>query len=194
MGGVRIIAGGLKGRLIPFENRKFDDADITPQKVKGAVFSMIGEYLRGQGFLDLYAGSGQIGIEAMSRGADPVVFNDRDARRCRFIASYCDGLGMETPPLVLNMSAEHAAAFLGSRGLLFRHIFLDPPYEKVKRGVPVYADIIMKIGETGILAPDGDIIIQHFTGNVMDGEVGKYRLNATKKYGRTALSVYLRAH
>ncbi|MBN1496910.1 MAG: RsmD family RNA methyltransferase [Spirochaetes bacterium] len=190
MGGVRIIAGGLKGRLIPFENRKFDDADITPQKVKGAVFSMIGEYLHGQGFLDLYAGSGQIGIEALSRGADPVVFNDRDARRCRFIASYCEGLGMKKQPLVLNMSAERAVVFLGSRRILFRHIFLDPPYEKIKRGVSVYPDVIRKIGEAGMLAPDGDIIIQHFTGNVMDEEIGKYSLTATKRYGRTALSVY----
>src|SRR3990172_4106761 len=94
MSRIRIIAGGLKGRVIPFSNKKFDDADITPQKVKGAVFSMIGEWLEGKGFLDLYAGSGQIGLEALSRGADPVVLNEPDARRFHFITSYLDGLDL----------------------------------------------------------------------------------------------------
>lgn len=190
MGGIRIIAGAMKGRLIPFDNRKFDNADITPQKVKGAVFSMIGEYLHGKGFLDLFAGSGQIGLEAISRGADPVVFNESDGRRCQFIKSCMDGLGIQTRPLVLNMTADRALALLKSRGIRFHHIFLDPPYVKGKEAVPAYRDIVEEIGEAGILFEDGDIFIQHFSRNKMEDVIGPYRLKATKIYGRTALSVY----
>jgi len=61
---VRVIAGSHRGRIIPFSNRDFGNADITPQKVKSAVFSIIGEWLSDETFLDLFAGSGQIGIEA----------------------------------------------------------------------------------------------------------------------------------
>ncbi len=190
MSGIRVIAGELKGRVIPFDNRKFDDADITPQKVKGAVFSMIGEWLNGRGFLDLFAGSGQIGIEALSRAADPVVFNETDSKRQRFIKSYLDGIGLKPAPLVLNLSAERALAFCKSKGYAFDYIFLDPPYVKSKTGVSLHHEIMTAIAGTGTLSEHGEIIIQHFSGNAMDEEVGPYRLKATKIYGKTALSVY----
>jgi len=59
---MNIIAGSLRGRVIPFVNRKFDAAEATPQKIKGALFSILGEDLRGRSFLDLYSCSGQIGL------------------------------------------------------------------------------------------------------------------------------------
>ncbi|HOT44421.1 MAG TPA: RsmD family RNA methyltransferase [Spirochaetota bacterium] len=190
MGGIRVTAGALKGRLIPFDNRKFDDADITPQKVKGAIFSMIGEWLNGKGFLDLFAGSGQIGIEALSRGADPVVFNDTDYKRVQFMKACLDGFGLEKVPLVLNLSADRALAFLKSRGHTFDYIFLDPPYVKAREGVSYHRELVKAIADSGVLSEKGEIIIQHFSGNTMDGGIGPYHHKATKVYGKTALTVY----
>ncbi len=190
MGGIRITAGALKGRVIPFDNRKFDNADITPQKVKGALFSMIGEWLHGRGFLDLFAGSGQIGIEALSRGAHPVVFNENDNKRHHFIKSYIDGLGLEKPPLVLNLPADRALALLGSGGHVFEYVFLDPPYVKAKEGISCHRELLGGIAASGILPETGEIIIQHFSGNTMSEEIDPYRLKGTKIYGKTALSVY----
>ena len=190
MGGIRVIAGGMKGRLIPFDNRKFDDADITPQRVKGALFSMIGEWLYGKGFLDLFAGSGQIGIEALSRGADPVVFNETDSKRFHFIKSYLEGLNLEKIPLVLNLSAERALAYLASKKHAFDFIYLDPPYVMAKDGVAYHHELVSAIADSGILSENGEIIIQHFSGNTMGEEIGPYHLKGTKIYGKTALSVY----
>ncbi|MBP7736660.1 MAG: RsmD family RNA methyltransferase [Spirochaetes bacterium] len=190
MAGVRVIAGKLKGRLIPFDNRKFDDADITPQRVKGALFSMIGEWLYEKGFLDLYAGSGQVGLEALSRGADPVVFNDTDIKRHQFIKSYCAGIGIEPMPMILNLTTERALAFLKLKRYIFHYIFLDPPYEMVRAGVLLHHDLIQGIADSGILAGDGSIILQHFSRNIMDEAIGPCRLETTKIYGKTALSVY----
>jgi 16S rRNA (guanine966-N2)-methyltransferase len=190
MSGIRIIAGDIKGKAIPFDNRKFDNADITPQKVKGALFSMIGEWLHGKGFLDLYAGSGQIGIEALSRGANPVVFNETDVRRFHFIRSYLDELGIEPDPVLLNLPAVKALEILHDRNKIFDYIFLDPPYFKIKESTGQYQEIIEKIGACGVLAGDGEIIIQHFTGNIITEEIGPYRLKMIKKYGKTSLSVY----
>lgn len=190
MSGIRVIAGEMKGRLIPFNNRKFDDADITPQKVKGALFSMIGEWLHGRGFLDLFAGSGQIGIEALSRGADPVVFNETDKKRHQFIKSYLEGIGLDRIPLVLSLPADKALGFLKSKGQNFDYIYIDPPYVKIKEGVSSHHLIVRAIADSGILSGNGGIIIQHFSRNAMDKEIGPYYLRMTKIYGNTALSVY----
>jgi len=190
MGGLRIIAGAMKGRVIPFDNRKFDNADITPQKVKGAIFSMIGEWLHGKGFLDLYAGSGQIGIEAVSRGAGPVVLNEADITRFRFIKSSLQNLGITSGVELLNMRADKALEMLRDRNVTFDYIFLDPPYVKMKGTADAYHEIIGKIGECGVLAPGGEIILQHFSGNIIGKDAGPYNIRMTKKYGKTSLSVY----
>ena len=92
---IRVIGGSLKGKNIPFDNNKYDQADISPQKIKGAVFSILGEELSGQIFLDLFAASGQIGIEACSRGAEKVVFNELEKKRYFFIKNIISNFGLE---------------------------------------------------------------------------------------------------
>ena len=190
MHGIRIMAGDLKGRVIPFENRRFDDADITPQKVKGAIFSMAGEWLHGRPFLDLYAGSGQIGLEALSRGASPVVFNEPDPARCRFIRSCIESFGPLPSARVLNLAAEKALAFLHGEGAVFDFIFLDPPYNKDKGADGTYGDIIETIGSLGLLSPGGEIIVQHYSGNTLDVAAGRLSVKSVKRYGKTTLTVY----
>ncbi|MBN2079545.1 MAG: RsmD family RNA methyltransferase [Spirochaetes bacterium] len=190
MGGIRVIAGDLRGRVIPFSNRKFDDADITPQKVKKALFSMIGERLGETSFLDLFAGSGQIGIEAMSRGARPTVINESDPRRHRFISTWIKGLDLDVPPLVLNMTAEGAMAYLADRGFRFDHIFLDPPYDRSDAAAAGYRDLIVAIARHGLAVPGGSIIVQHFSGNRLVKEIPSFSLRSTKGYGNTSLSRY----
>jgi 16S rRNA (guanine966-N2)-methyltransferase len=190
MSGLRIIAGDLKGRVLHFDNRAFDNADITPQKVKGALFSMIGEWLHGAGFLDLYAGSGQVGIEALSRGAGPVVFNDSDGRRCAFISSSLDGLGVAPRPQVLNLPDLKAVEFLKGRKVRFQYIFLDPPYEKTRGESGRYDEIVGLIGDSGILSAGGEIIIQHFSRNLLRETMGIYHLVSSRDYGKTSLTVY----
>lgn len=190
MSGLRIIAGTMKGRVIPFDNRKFDNADVTPQKVKGAIFSMIGEWLEGKSFLDLYAGSGQIGIEALSRGSEPVVFNEADVRRFLFIKSSLQNLGIVSGVELLNLPAVMALEMLHDRNKTYDFIFLDPPYLKIKEIADEYHEIILKISECGLLAPGGEIIIQYFSSNIIKEEVGSYHIKTTKKYGKTSLSTY----
>ena len=190
MHGIRIMAGDLKGRVIPFENRRFDDADITPQKVKGAIFSMVGEWLHGRSFLDLYAGSGQIGLEALSRGATPVVLNEPDPARGRFIRSCIESFGPLPSARVLDLAAEKALALLHGEGAAFDFIFLDPPYHKGKDAVGPYGDIIETIGSIGLLSPGGEIIVQHYSGNTLDEAAGRLTVKSVKRYGKTTLTVY----
>jgi 16S rRNA (guanine966-N2)-methyltransferase len=190
MGHIRIIAGELRGRVIPFSNKEFGDADITSQKVKGALFSMIGEWLYGMGFLDLYAGSGQVGLEALSRGADPVVMNEPDPKRFQFIKSYVNGLYFANRTVLLNLDGMNALDHLKSNGMMIRYIFLDPPYDRTRGGAFQYNGIIERIAGTGVLLKDGKIVVQHYSANVLDREIGPYFLQSTKKYGTTSLSMY----
>jgi 16S rRNA (guanine(966)-N(2))-methyltransferase RsmD len=191
MGGIRIIAGDLRGRVIPFTNRKFDDADITPQKVKKALFSIIGERLGSTSFLDLFAGSGQIGIEAMSRGARPTVMNEPDPKRHRFISSWVRGLDIDEPPLVLNMAALNALAYLAGRGFRFDNVFLDPPYDRSDGAARGYRDLICAMADHGLVERGGSIIVQHFSGNRLPEEMPPFTLRSTKRYGTTSLSRYI---
>ena len=148
-GTVRIISGTLRGKVIPFLNSRYGDADITSQKVKGALFSMLGEHLNGKVFVDLFSGSGQIGVEALSRGADLVVFNESDRSRFRFIKDFADAIRTESKSIILNMMAEDALKYISARGIKADIIFVDPPYEKVKGTIYSYSSIIEIIGETG---------------------------------------------
>lgn len=190
MDGIRIIAGSLRGRVIPFENRHYDDADITPQKVKGAIFSMIGEWLPGRSFLDLYAGSGQIGLEALSRGAAPVVLNEMDAARFRFIRKCIEDFGPLPSARLFNLPASRALELLHEKGSCFDYIFLDPPYRKTKEADDPYGDIIEQAGSLELLAPGGEIIVQHYSENAPAETISRFHVRNVKHYGKTTLTVY----
>jgi 16S rRNA (guanine966-N2)-methyltransferase len=190
MEGIRIIAGDLKGRVIPFVNRRYDDADITTQKVKGAIFSMVGEWLHGKSFLDLYAGSGQVGLEALSRGAAPVVFNESDPARYRFIQSCVTSFGPLPSARILNCTAEKALRLLRGEGAAFDYIFLDPPYQKEKDAVDPYRDLMETIGSIGLLSTGGEIIVQHYSDNTLDTNAGRFSVRAIRRYGKTSLTVF----
>ncbi len=187
---VRVIAGSLRGRTIPFSISKYDDADITPQKVKEALFSIIGEDLTGKGFLDLYAGSGQVGIEALSRGADPVILNEYDRKRFGFIRSFLEGISISAKILLYNMHSFRVLKLLGKRKRAVDYIFVDIPYVKVREKVNKYDEVISHIQRSGILKIGGLIIIQHYGKNRMSEKSGNFLLTGTKTYGTSCLSFY----
>ncbi len=189
-GTVRIIAGQLRGKIIPFQNSRYGDADITPQKVKGALFSIIGEQLHGRIFVDLYAGSGQIGFEALSRGAETVILNEADRSRYNFIREFSGKFSGDNKTVVLNLKASEALRYMAERGISADVIFLDPPYEKIKGDADSYNIIITGIAESGILKPEGVIVVQHFSSNILAETCSGYKRISLKKYGTTSLSVY----
>lgn len=187
---IRIISGIMKGRLIPFNQAKYNDADITPQKVKGALFSMIGERLHMKTFVDLYSGSGQIGFEAISRESQLVVFNEKDRQRFDFIKKFIVENGLEERVLLLNLNAKSALRNMEERGVRADFIFADPPYEKEKGKTDFYNPVLEDIMGSGILTDNSEIIIQHFSANVLPESCGDLKKTGTRKYGTTSLSIY----
>jgi 16S rRNA (guanine966-N2)-methyltransferase len=189
-GTIRIISGLMKGRVIPFNINKFKDAEITPQKVKGALFSILGESLHGKTFVDLYSGSGQIGYEALSRKCSLVVFNEQDRSRFEFIKSFITQSGSSDRTILWNSSAKSALKHLAERGVKADIVFLDPPYEKEKGATGFYNPILKDIQKSGILKENSEVIIQHYSASELSGSCGDLKKIDVKKYGTTTLSIY----
>lgn len=189
-GTVRIISGLLKGRIIPFNLNRLSDAEITPQKVKGALFSIIGEHLSGKTFVDLYSGSGQVGFEALSRNCSLAVLNEKDRARFEFIRSFTAQVGYGDRALLLNLNAKSALGILSERGVKADVVFLDPPYVKEKCAPGIYDSILHDIAESGILHENSEIVLQHFSANVLPESCGGLKKTDVRKYGSTSLSMY----
>lgn len=187
---IKVISGELKGRTMPFQNKKFDDADITPQKVKGAIFSKIGEFLYGKSFFDLFAGCGQIGIEALSRGADPVYINEPDKKRFNFIKTVSKEFNIEKRTVLMSYDYNKAIDYAGTSEIFFDYIYIDPPYDKSNTNIQSYNKIIHRINEKNILKSEGIIIVQHFSMNDLNKIIGSIILFDSRKYGNTTLSFY----
>ncbi len=187
---MRIIAGMLKGRIIPFNNRAFGGAETTQQKTKEALFSILGPHLEGLRFLDLYACSGQMGLEAASRGCSLVVMNEPDAARNAFIRDMVREWGLEGSARVSRMSDVKCVSMLAGEGLRFEFVFIDPPYDKNRGGEGRYSEILAMIGKASILAPGGRVIVQHFEHNSIPGESGVLALQESRRYGSSRLSFY----
>jgi len=189
-GTVRIISGLMKGRIIPFDSGKFKDAEITPQKVKGALFSIIGENLQGKTFIDLYSGSGQIGFEALSRKCSLAVLNEKDKFRFEFIKNFIAQSGNTDRAIVLNLEVKSAMKYISGRGIKADIVFIDPPYNKEKGVTGFYDPILVDLCKSGILKENPEIIIQHFSANELPEVCGELKKTDVKKYGTTSLSIY----
>jgi 16S rRNA (guanine(966)-N(2))-methyltransferase RsmD len=180
----------MKGRIIPFNTGKFNNADITPQKVKGAIFSIIGEDLQGKTFIDLFSGSGQIGIEALSRDCSLAVLNENDKFRFEFIKDFLIKNNLSDKVILLDLNAKFAVKHLSDKGVRADFIFIDPPYSKEQGIVDTYNSIFSYITKSDILHEDSIIIVQHFSANELPDECYGFTKRSVKRYGSTALSIY----
>jgi len=187
---LKVIAGEIKGKKIPFNNSRYSNADITPQKIKGAVFSILGENLHSKSFLDLYSCSGQMGIEALSRGADPVFFNELDKKRYGFIVNYISQLKINSVTSITNFDAGKLLQKLSSDSCQFNYIYLDPPYVKDLNKNNFYESLIEQIIDLNLIAHDGLILVQHSKEITITELENKYEKSSLKIYGSSALSSF----
>nr|WP_318036196.1 16S rRNA (guanine(966)-N(2))-methyltransferase RsmD [Halobacillus amylolyticus] len=121
---MRVIAGVHKGRqLKPVPNHR---TRPTTDKVKESLFQIIGPFFDGGQVLDLFAGSGGLGIESLSRGTEHSVFVDQQQKAVQVIHENLDALKLRDRAEVFRTDAFRAIKAAGKRGLSFQYIFLDP--------------------------------------------------------------------
>ncbi|HCJ66217.1 MAG TPA: 16S rRNA (guanine(966)-N(2))-methyltransferase RsmD [Elusimicrobia bacterium] len=183
---IRIIAGEIKGRKI----KSVKGRTVRPllARVKKSLFDIISRKIKDALFLDLYAGTGSVGIEALSRGAKEVVFIDNDSQAVEIIEENLKQFGFEGRAEIIRKDV--------LRGLpvekKFDLIFIGPPY-KLELILPT----LKVISEKNSFAPDGWIICQHHFKEKLPEEYfspasssGGYELFRREKYGDTILSFY----
>lgn len=183
---MRVIAGLLKSRKLETIDTNY--IRPTSDRVKEAMFSIIGDLVVYCRFLDLFAGSGSIGIEAYSRGAAEVVFIDSCPDSVKVLKRNLlkTGLVDKVEIEVHNTDYSNAINKLKRRGKIFDIIFIDPPYNK---NIPLEA--VEKISENNILSKEGTIIVEHEIRDPMPEKISSYKLHKKKKYGNTQLSFYV---
>ena len=182
---MRIIGGKFRGRKI--EQPPFETVRPTKDRVREAVFNMIAANIPGASVLDLFAGSGAYGFEALSRGADKVMFMEKDTRCLDIIQTTASRLGVE--PDIEIISGDIAARPDGLNEIPagFDIIFVDPPYN---RGL-VKKTLIM-INHYDILNHSGLVIIEHHKSKNIPEYEGNVSIYKQKTYGDTIISVYLK--
>ncbi len=195
---MRIITGKYKGRVIKAPK----GIRPTEDRVRKAFFDIMGD-ISGLSFLELFAGSGAMGLEALSRGVRKAVFVEREKRCCKIIQQnlrYVSRLASEpvsqfnrqTGKLanwqtILNMDNVQAIVLLFNKKQKFDIIFLDPPYY---RGLA--EKILQILQDYDILFPSGYIGVQHFKKDTLHDKQGKLVLFKQTAYGDTVLSFYKR--
>ncbi|MBR0407465.1 MAG: 16S rRNA (guanine(966)-N(2))-methyltransferase RsmD [Clostridia bacterium] len=150
---MRIIAGEMRSRKLKAPEGV--DTRPTADRVKEALFSILGTRVYGARVLDLYGGSGALALEAISRGAGSAVVCDLSAKACAVIQENIDTLNCGESVKLLRMKDTAAISALQKKRDAFDLIFLDPPYRMST--VPICQALV----DNGLLKPDGMIIIEH---------------------------------
>lgn len=178
---MRIIAGEMRSRKLKAPEGM--DTRPTADRVKEALFSILGSRVYGARVLDLYGGSGALALEALSRGAESAVICDLSAKACQVISENIASLGCESRAALLRMKDTAAVAALAKKADSFDLIFLDPPYRMSA------APICRAIVEGCLLRREGTLIIEH--GRETPPDIAPPLLLADRReYGAAGLALY----
>jgi 16S rRNA (guanine(966)-N(2))-methyltransferase RsmD len=160
----------------------------TSSKVRESVFNILRERVEDAVFVDLYAGTGAVGMEAMSRGARTVFFVEADRRRAGSIEETIEGCGCRAKAVVVKKKAEDFIRKAASEGGSFDIVFLDPPYYSTEMGT-----VLPLVGEGPLLNDGALVLAEHLSKRELPDEVGVLRKKKTYKYGDTTLTLYRKA-
>ncbi|MGN0453613.1 MAG: 16S rRNA (guanine(966)-N(2))-methyltransferase RsmD [Ruminococcus sp.] len=175
---MRVITGSARGRRL--ETLSGEDVRPTTDRVKEAVFSIVQFQIQGRDFLDLFAGSGQMGIEALSRGARSAVFVDSSRHSLEIVRKNLKTTGLAENAKVLGMDS---VGFLSMKQGEFDIAFLDPPYGTglLQKSLGLVPDVMKK---TGV------ILCENPLDEEMPQTVGDFVLDRQYRYGKIKITAY----
>ena len=183
---MRIVAGEFRGRKL--HPPKGMNIRPTGDRVREAIFNIIGPRLPKARVLDLFAGTGALGLEALSRGAAQAVFVDENAEAIRLISINIKNCGAQDRTLVIQGPVKGVLRRLAKNeesSEKFQFIFLDPPYGKgyVEKTLGVLAELA---------APNALVVAEHHAKDVFSARLGEWLLTQERKYGDTKVSFFVR--
>lgn len=179
---MRIISGDSKGRKLATPK----DLSLRPtsDRVKESIFNILRGQIEGGTVLDLFAGTGNLGIEALSRGAKEVTFVEKGKQALRLIQRNLEQFGMEERSEVLPTDANRAIEILKQRGKAFDLIFMDPPYEQ-----GLIERTLMKLNSHPIYHKDSVLVVEHHRRERLSSAVKGWNLIRQRRIGETVISI-----
>ena len=170
-----------------FKYRKLEipeSARPTTEKVREAVFSMLIGRVEGATVLDLFAGSGSLGLEALSRGAEYCVFNEGDRKNYKILRNNIENCKAEEISSSYNNDFRKALVLANRE---FDIIFIDPPYRE-----GYYGEVFELIEEYGLLADEGVIVVEYLNDNSLSDNFGSFVKTKEKRYGTIGVDFFER--
>jgi 16S rRNA (guanine966-N2)-methyltransferase len=180
---LRVIAGSAKGRRLA--TLRTSALRPTPDRVREALFNILGGRIDGAAVLDLFAGSGAIGLEALSRGARVAVFVEAHEPACRLIENNLQRCGLYEHAVVWCREVLKAIPALKIHSRTFEVIFLDPPYQ-----TPLLEDALHQLSDGRLLGVGGQVIAEHFFKRALPERLGELHRTRLARFGDVALSFY----
>ncbi len=182
---MRVIGGSHRGRRL----RTIQGLEVRPtsDRLRETLFNILAPGVVGARFLDICAGSGAVGIEALSRGVSHVTFIDRSRRASTAIASNLAALGITEGFELINRDALFALKRLAEESKPFDIIFFDPPYAS-----EIYPRVMAQLAGQPLVAGDGIIVVEHRAKTPPDETFGSFRVYREVKQGESALAFYAR--
>ncbi len=183
---MRVIAGKYRGRRLRAPHGQ--DVRPTSDRLRETLFNIIAPQIEGSRFLDICAGSGAVGIEALSRGAASVTFIDSSRRACAVIESNLAALAVTSNATIINRDAVAALKRMSGDEAKFDIIFFDPPYAS-----EIYSQVMRELAAGHLLAPDALVITEHRAKSPPEAVYGGLKIYREVKQGESALAFYARA-
>lgn len=187
---VRISSGRLKGRRVVTSKKILNSgggSELRPtaSKVREAIFDIVRSQIDHAMFLDLYAGTGAVGLEAISRGAEKVFFVESSHLRARAVKDHISDMNLGERGAVFHEKAEAFLRRAMRAGMKFDIIFADPPYasDEVERVLPSIADY-------DILKDDGCMLVEHSSKRPLPHTIKTMNVIKYYKYGDTMITLY----
>jgi 16S rRNA (guanine966-N2)-methyltransferase len=178
---LRVIAGEFKGRRL----RTVSGLRTRPtaERTREAVFNILGPTVRNAHVLDLFAGTGAFGIEALSRGAASAWFIEVGREACTVLIGNIQSCGLTDKTRVLRWDALRNLNCLRNHEPKFQLVFMDPPY-----GRGLLAPTLSHLRQSDSIADGGQLVVEHGADDPLAELEGPYRLQDQRRYGRTLVS------
>jgi 16S rRNA (guanine(966)-N(2))-methyltransferase RsmD len=180
---VRIIGGIYRGRRL----RTVEGLAVRPtsDRLRETLFNILAPRIEGSRFLDICAGSGAVGIEALSRGAGEATFIDNARLACSVIEANLQTLGRDLEATVINRDAVVALKRLAEEANQFDIVFLDPPYAS-----EIYHAVMRKLATSALLSDNSIVIVEHRAKTPPEADYNGLRLFREVKQGESAIAFY----
>ena len=179
---MKVISGTLKGRKI--EGYNIEGTRPTMDRVKESTFAMIQDYLKDSIVLDLFAGSGNLGIEAISNGASTCYFIDNNNEVIKVLNKNIANLNIKDKSHIILSDWKKSLNDFSNNNIKFDIIFIDPPYN-----YDVYEKILTKITDLNLLKQNSLVVVEHHNLNLKE-QYNNLTLYKQKKYGNKCVNIY----